>query len=164
MEHETEPDILAGRFNRLIASTIDCLIIAFPMMLFIWLIASLFDLTFDVENKVVDPVIYVVGFICSLFLYFLINYKKLRDEGQTLGKEIMGSKITDLNGQLLPVQSLIVKRLIPFWLFPYLPFIGGIANMVNLLFIFGKPRRCIHDYIAGTKVIMVNKANQPGAS
>ena len=28
--------------------------------------------------------------------------------------------------------------------------------LVDILFIFGKERRCVHDYIAGTKVIDVS--------
>lgn len=164
MENNIETDTLAGRLNRLAASLIDCIVIAIPMLLVVWLMVSFFGFTFDVANNQVDPAIYIVTFPASFSLFFYINYKKLKNMGQTLGKEIMGSQITDIHGELLPIQSLILKRFVPFWLFPYIPIIGGVINLVNLLFIFGKPRRCIHDLIAGTKVITVNKSNQTGTS
>ena len=34
-----------------------------------------------------------------------------------------------------------------------LPVIGAILGLVNILFIFGPEKRCLHDYIAGTRVI-----------
>ena len=33
------------------------------------------------------------------------------------------------------------------------PIAGQLFNLINILFIFGKKRRCFHDYIAGTMVI-----------
>ncbi len=35
------------------------------------------------------------------------------------------------------------------------PFIGGIFGLVNALFIFGAERRCLHDRLAGTRVVDV---------
>jgi hypothetical protein len=35
------------------------------------------------------------------------------------------------------------------------PLIGPFFSLADALFIFGEPRRCIHDYIADTKVVMV---------
>jgi hypothetical protein len=36
-----------------------------------------------------------------------------------------------------------------------IPFIGNFVNLADALFIFGEEHRCLHDHIAGTKVISV---------
>jgi hypothetical protein len=39
-----------------------------------------------------------------------------------------------------------------------IPTLGGLLTLVDALFIFGGSRRCVHDLIAGTKVIRVKQA------
>ena len=34
-----------------------------------------------------------------------------------------------------------------------IPFIGGLLGVIDFLFIFRSDRRCVHDLIAGTKVV-----------
>jgi hypothetical protein len=49
------------------------------------------------------------------------------------------------------------------WLFvvlQYIPGVGSIIGLADLLFIFRQDRRCIHDFIAGTKVIQLKGAAQ----
>ncbi len=148
---------LASRFSRFLAALVDMLVIMIPSGLVFWLMVSVFGFTFDVENQKVDIELQIVSLVVSFGLFFLINYKRLRDNGQTLGKEVLGVKIVNLQGELIPINQLIAKRLVPFWLFPLVPVVGGVLNIVNLLFIFGKPRRCIHDLIGGSQVIAINK-------
>jgi len=35
------------------------------------------------------------------------------------------------------------------------PQVGGLIGLVDILFIFGKERRCLHDLLAGTRVVNV---------
>jgi uncharacterized RDD family membrane protein YckC len=34
-----------------------------------------------------------------------------------------------------------------------IPYLGGIYGLVDALFIFRDDRRCVHDHIAGTRVV-----------
>jgi hypothetical protein len=38
-------------------------------------------------------------------------------------------------------------------LLPLVPFLGGLVALVDVLFIFGPSKRCLHDLVAGTKVV-----------
>ena len=38
---------------------------------------------------------------------------------------------------------------------PWIPLIGTVFSLVDVGFIFGKERRCLHDRIAGTCVVQV---------
>jgi len=39
------------------------------------------------------------------------------------------------------------------WLIEQVPLFGGLFWIVDVCLIFGEERRCLHDYIAGTKVV-----------
>jgi len=44
-------------------------------------------------------------------------------------------------------------RYIPIWIVGLIPGVGIALTILDALFIFRDDRRCIHDLIAGTKVI-----------
>ena len=46
-------------------------------------------------------------------------------------------------------------RYFPLAVIAQIPFAGGIFSLIDCLFIFREDRRCIHDLIAGTKVVDV---------
>jgi len=86
-------------------------------------------------------------------MFLIINGWILYKHGQTIGKKILNIKIVDLNDNLPEMfASYGLRYFIPA-LFQLIPFIGWIIPFIDVLFIFGKNRRCIHDYLAGTKVI-----------
>jgi uncharacterized RDD family membrane protein YckC len=51
--------------------------------------------------------------------------------------------------------AIILKRSLPITLFSLIPVIGGLLGLANIGFIFRKDRRCLHDIIAGTKVVQL---------
>ncbi len=78
---------------------------------------------------------------------FLVN-------GQTLGKKALGIRMVDYStGERVPLGRLVGLRYLPTQLVSSIPTIGPLLNLVNILFIFGSEQRCIHDLIAGTKVV-----------
>lgn len=91
----------------------------------------------------------------AFVLYVAIHYVPLAQTGQTWGKRFMKIKIVTLDGQKPPIADLLVKRCLPFNLAPNVPVVGPFLSLVNVLAIFGKEKRCMHDYIAGTKVVNV---------
>ena len=51
-------------------------------------------------------------------------------------------------------QTLIGLRYLPFWVVGQVWVIGPILSLANPLFIFREDRRCLHDLLAGTKVVV----------
>jgi hypothetical protein len=56
--------------------------------------------------------------------------------------------------QVPTLATLVGKRYCVMWLVSLLPSVGVVVNLVDDLPIFRSDRRCLHDLIAGTKVIM----------
>ena len=101
----------------------------------------------------------------TLLQWFLITRR-----GQSLGKMLASARIVRMNGEpagflhgvairnwifaaptlLLPILGVSVDR-------PLAVLFGALA-VVDVLFIFGAGRRCLHDLLAGTKVIDLNPA------
>ena len=92
--------------------------------------------------------------LLGLTAYLLVNGVLLWRHGQTFGKWVCKIKVVDQNsGQLPAFWKLIVLRapffpllhssLIGFW---YLP-------AIDLVLGFRADRRCVHDWVCGTKVV-----------
>ncbi|QBB70424.1 RDD family protein [Pseudolysobacter antarcticus] len=93
----------------------------------------------------------VLGFIG----FILLNGYYLKKDGQTIGKRIVGIRIVDMDNQILTLGKILVLRYLPIRIAAMIPFAGGLCALVDMLFIFRQNRRCLHDLIAGTKVVKV---------
>ena len=75
----------------------------------------------------------------------------LRREGQTIGKRLLGIRIVDEDvGVKASLYKNIVLRYFVNWLLTLIP----PYVVIDHVFIFAKNRRCVHDYLAGTKVVL----------
>ncbi len=75
----------------------------------------------------------------------------LRREGQTVGKLLLHIRIVDEeSGVKGTVFKSIVLRYFVNWLLTLIP----PYVLIDHLLIFAKNRRCVHDYLAGTKVVL----------
>ena len=54
-------------------------------------------------------------------------------------------------------RAVFLRNVVP-GLIAAIPIAGPLFSVVDLLMIFGRERRCLHDYIAGTRVVKVAKA------
>lgn len=141
---------LASRWARLGASIIDSIIILLvvaPVMYFTG--------GFDGFMEGVQPgFVYMLGMgILNFIVFFAINYRYLIANGQSIGKKVLDIKIVDLNGNVPVFQPQLLIRYAVYVLPGQIPVIGTIFSLVNVLFIFGKEKRCIHDLAAKTKVV-----------
>ena len=121
----------AGRSDRLLAAIVD----------------GLFGLIFFALSLLLDmPSLFTYG----LALYWIYQFYLLTVDGQTIGKKIMKIKIikrdTGENGGFV---SNVLLRWVLNGLLGFIPFYA----LVDILFIFREDRRCIHDMMAGTKVV-----------
>ncbi len=141
---------LASRGTRLGAALIDGIIgiIAFiPVMSFtgVWeQIAAGETLSFSTAMTLS---------IAGIIIFLLLHGYFLAQNGQTIGKKVLDIKIVDLHGNKPEFVSLIARRYLPLWVISQIPFVGGLFGLIDTLFIFREDRRCIHDHIAGTKVV-----------
>ena len=75
----------------------------------------------------------------------------LRRAGQTVGKRLLGIRIVDEeSGVKGNVFRSVVLRYFVNWLLTLIP----PYVVIDHAFIFAKNRRCVHDYLAGTKVVL----------
>ncbi len=92
------------------------------------------------------------GFLLVIGFIVIVVYQLslLSREGQTLGKRAMNIRIVMYNDGSNPGFGRAVGlRVIVNGLLANIPFYA----FVDILFTFGAERRCLHDYIAGTKVV-----------
>jgi uncharacterized RDD family membrane protein YckC len=73
--------------------------------------------------------------------------------GQSLGKKWTGIRIEHVGGERM---SFVIGVLLRNWvpkLIGGVPYLGVIFSLIDCLYIFRDDRRCIHDHIAGTRVV-----------
>jgi len=143
--------VLASHSKRLGGALIDCLImmaVSFPVML----VTGAFRQITEQRRMT-----FVQGAFYSLFglaVFLCINGYFLAKQGQTVGKKIVGTRIVAYSdGQILPFGKLLCLRYLPIALIAMIRVIGQILILADILFIFRADKRCIHDLIAGTKVV-----------
>src|SRR5262245_55510932 len=141
---------LASRLARLGATIVD-VIIALAIGLPIGFATGYLQRAMEQSASLGEMMVHGAG---GMILFLLLHGYFLATRGQTIGKMAVGVRIVDYNsGQLLSFGKLIGLRYVPVWLVSAIPFVGGCLGLVDILFIFGNERRCVHDLIAGTKVV-----------
>jgi uncharacterized RDD family membrane protein YckC len=98
-----------------------------------------------------------------VLVLMIVNWVLLTKRGQTIGKIAAGTRVVMLDGSRAPFGRVVALRAWPLFLLQYVPIlaksIGPILGIVDILFIFRKDRRCLHDLVAGTKVVAVAERN-----
>jgi uncharacterized RDD family membrane protein YckC len=94
----------------------------------------------------------------ALFMLAVIIYQiyLLATRGQTLGKRWMKIRIVKLDGSNPGFVGAVLLRGGVNGIISAIPYLGGLYALIDALFIFRDDRRCIHDLIAGTRVIAVS--------
>lgn len=144
---------LAGRGMRLVAVIIDTLIVL-VLLIPVMLVGGIFTMLFSGEEPGFGTTL-MIG-VATFVLFVVVQGYPLNATGQTWGKKALGIKIVDLAGNKPEFGRLIALRYLTTQVIGMIPFIGVIYGLVNVLFIFGDDRRCIHDRIAGTRVVMAS--------
>lgn len=101
-----------------------------------------------------SPLQTVLWSVGGLVLYVLMHGYLLKKNGQTIGKRALKIRIADVNdGSTPPLDRLLLWRVLPTQVVGLIPYVGGVAVLVDVLFIFRRDYRCIHDHIARTVVV-----------
>ena len=90
----------------------------------------------------------------GMLVVLAIQVWLLTTRGQTVGKRLFKIKIVRYRDGSPPgfVHAVLLRSWLP-GLISLVPRFGQFFPLINVLFIFGRQRRCIHDYIADTKVV-----------
>ena len=127
---EEPAQVFASRISRLGAALIDGLIAGAAFLMLIY-VSPEFGLLLLLAVLIVQAVL-------------------LTRDGQSLGKKVLDIRIvvyrTGDNGGFVPN---VLLRVVVNGLLGFIPLYG----LIDILFIFRKDRRCIHDLIAGTVVV-----------
>lgn len=100
---------------------------------------------------IVGPMIVAYG---GMLVVGIVNWILIAQSGQSLGKKIVGTRIVRLDGSLPGFgYGVALRSWIPA-IIGLIPWVGGLFGLVDILFIFGQERRCVHDHIAGTRVVV----------
>ena len=147
---------LAGRGVRLGAYLVDSLILA---IVFLVVVASGFWITFDDIIQMgtlpgTNDVLQVM--IVFIVVFMVINGYLLVMRGQTVGKLMLGIRIVDsATGGKVSAAKVLGLRYIVFFGLQIIPVFGmrELVSLFDAVFIFRDDRRCLHDLLAGTKVV-----------
>jgi NAD/NADP transhydrogenase beta subunit len=95
-----------------------------------------------------------IGAFFGAIALLVYQIRLLAREGQTWGKKQMKVRIVLYEtGEIPGLGRSLGLRMFVNNLIGAIPCVGGIYSIVDILFIFGEERRCVHDFIAGTKVV-----------
>jgi uncharacterized RDD family membrane protein YckC len=140
---------LADRGTRLVAVLLDS-VVALPLVILGVVVA--------VVGKGNDTVVAIGIGVVVLAALALVVYQivLLSTRGQTLGKRWMKVKIVALDGTNPGFVKAVLLRAFVNGLIGGVPYLGMIYSLVDILMIFREDRRCIHDLIAGTRVVVAD--------
>lgn len=88
-------------------------------------------------------------------VFLLVHGYFLYSKGQTLAKRLLDMKIVDLQGGKPPFARLVALRYLVPQLIYLVPILGPIVALVGIALVFRADHRCLHDHLAGTRVVMV---------
>jgi uncharacterized RDD family membrane protein YckC len=137
----TSDDLLADPGSRLGARVIDGILVAAAS-------APALVLQF-----VFDRIEFLL--LCAITIPVLLAYQwyLAATIGQSLGKRWLRIKVVKTSGGPLDFASAVVARLWVPALLASVPGIGQLFLLADALFIFRDDRRCLHDFLAGTRVV-----------
>ena len=145
------PEELAGRWARLGAALVDGVLVGVA--------GSVIMIPSGLMARAMqqDPTAMLWQSVIGMALYALINARLLASSGQTVGKRLLHVRIVDhQTHQVVPVWNSLALRYLLFAGVPALlldPTLGIGVLLLDIVFIFGKDRRCVHDLVAGTIVV-----------
>jgi len=163
-EQETDGCYLASRWRRLFATAIDAVLVP-GLTLFLVMLTGVVEHAEDFVDR--WWVLHVL--LLAIASYLLVNGYLLWYKGQTVGKALLGIAVirvpsdaaARLDGTFESVPAAFWKLICIRALFFPLLFVGiipyfTILPLLDQVFIFGRQRRCLHDWISGTLVVRVS--------
>ena len=92
------------------------------------------------------PVIAAMAVVGAINLWTVHRYRA------SIGKLALKIRMVRADGSEAEFWRIVFLRGLPQWVVSAIPVVN-LLNLVDVLFVFGKARRCLHDYIANTIVV-----------
>jgi len=165
---------LASRARRLSAVTINFIIYIIIMGLSLYLTIEFTHFMRGLYDNKLLPIVFILFHLSFVVIIAIINLILLYHHGQTIGKRLLSIKIVRSDGSCASLKRIVLLRFLLLWLiildasvFTFGPhgdfklsidlsntqMITNILGLIDLLFLFRRDRRCLHDLIADTIVI-----------
>ncbi|WP_404364469.1 RDD family protein [Corallococcus coralloides] len=143
---------LATRRARLAASLIDGAALVLPSLF----LGVLRCLAVPDEAAMKAPAVYIPA-----LLALLVQASLIRGTGASLGKRLLGIRVVRRDGLPAEVWRIaLLRNALPIALCSYCGWFG----LVDALFIVGEDRRCLHDWVAGTRVVKAPRSQRSFAA
>ncbi len=163
----SDPDALAERFTRLVAAVVDGALL-FAVLAPIQMLSGFHERARSGQAGQLES---LVMSLLAIGIMLGLHGRLLYTRGQTIGKVLMRIQIVDRDqGGRMPFFRVFVLRylwLTPLGLlgilFPIIPLFNALLYLlvlVDALMIFGENRQCLHDLIAGSKVVQYEPDRQ----
>jgi len=141
---------LASLGARFAGALIDSIIVA----IFLWPFLQKTDYVTRAQSQEIGMSDLLGLSLIGMILFLVLHGYLLYTSGQTIGKRVVGTRIVAVrDGQILPLGKVFGLRYVPIQLISVIPVLGNVIPIVDVLFIFREDRRCLHDWLAGTKVV-----------
>lgn len=137
--------VIARRRERFAAAIIDALIFFIGMLPFIVMVKKGI-----ISGHPLLLMTYSIGWSVAILL--VVHGYTLAAFSQTIGKYYLGIHIEMIEGGQASLMTVVAGRYLPMFILTTIPFVGGFFGLINVVFIFRKDKRCLHDLIAGTRV------------
>jgi uncharacterized RDD family membrane protein YckC len=151
---------LATRLQRFCATFIDGL---FAMVLSAVVMLPMYGTSYF-QTMARDKSAVLGGLVLYVSIFYVVEGLFLYRRSQSLGKIAMALRIVRPDGSHASFGRAFGVRLVAFGLSGYIPLVGPFVSLVDVLFIFGKRRRCLHDLAADTIVVTAASAPLPAAA
>ena len=141
--------VLAERSSRLGAAIVDGVIFAVMVYVPIIVVAATGRAGADSDNAA-GPVLLAFSLTLAGFIAWAwLTLRQMKATGQSLAKKRFNIKVVLSDGSPASLGTLIWKRNVLTWLLSILP----LYSIIEVLFIFGDKRQCLHDRMANTIVV-----------
>ena len=97
----------------------------------------------------------MIVILIPVLLVTIVQWYLIATSGQSIAKKLLGMKIVRLDGSDVGFVHGVILRVWALAALQLIPFVGNFIGLADALTIFGVEQRCIHDHIAGTRVISI---------
>ncbi len=120
------------------------------------IVMALMTGAFGQHDEALNPLMYLgVGISLLLVLVlFVVQVVGISTRGQSVGKKLCGVRIVRTNGAPAGFLHGFLLRNVVGSLLGAIHYVGPLFSIVDTLFIFRDDRRCVHDLIADTRVVV----------
>lgn len=141
----------ADRGARFVGAAIDSVVAGVPLAA-LWgaaVAARALDLDDAVALALTGPVFAAAAALCWIGPWVTISTR-----GQSYGKMLLGTRIVRANGDPVDfVRGVVLRSWVPTF---GSVFLGSLAPIVDAAFVLRDDRRCLHDHIADTVVVVAD--------